>query len=511
MAKSYKAGIYLRISKENKEEKNSISNQKAIVEKYAKSHCYEIAKEYIDNGYSGILSSRPALDKMMSDIVRKQINMVIVKDTSRLTRDKNLISYFTDIFFPDNDIRFISVTEYVDTGERYDIDDMVALRGIINQSYLDDISKKIKSVKTEFKKQGKFIENSVPYGYVKKSNNKYQLVVDIYVADVIKKIFSLYLQGMKPLKIANELNCQKIKTPSEYQKLNKQAKCWTNKIVSRILANPVYTGRLPINKYNNDYRLKKISVTPNNKLKFCENSHEPIISIEDFNEVQRIRASRVKNERTEYLYLLKDLVYCKNCGCKLTYKNKNPLRQNSKGIVIGKKNENGRFICEEHSRNKKICKYNDIKISEMVLNKIVLKCLSQRLKEIQIEKYGLLVESEISKLIPEKSNEKKLKMELDKQEKYFKIIYTKKVEGIITEKEFLEKYNSYKNIINKIKKELDRLGKNNKMQSFSNKVNKLILDFSDTKRFNNIMLKKMIEKIEVNRNNEIDILFYNLE
>lgn len=151
LSKEYKAGVYLRISKEDKEEKNSISSQKAIVEKYAKDHNYEIVEEYIDNGYSGILSSRPALDKMMLDIVRKQINMVIVKDTSRLTRDKNLTSYFTDIFFPDNDIRFISVTEYVDTGERYDIDDMVALRGIINQSYLDDISKKLRQLKLNLK------------------------------------------------------------------------------------------------------------------------------------------------------------------------------------------------------------------------------------------------------------------------------------------------------------------------------------------------------------------------
>ena len=505
LAKEYKAGVYLRISKEDKEKKNSISSQKAIVEKYAKDHNYEIVEEYIDNGYSGILSSRPALDKMMLDIVRKQINMVIVKDTSRLTRDKNLTSYFTDIFFPDNDIRFISVTEYVDTGERYDIDDMVALRGIINQSYLDDISKKIKAVKTEFKKQGKFIENSVPYGYKKDSNNKYQLVIDIVAADVIKEIFSLYLEGIKPFDIAKELNNRNIKTPSVYQNLNQKAKCWTNKIVSRILANPVYTGRLPINKYSNDYKQKKTKVTPNNKLEFCENTHEPIISIDDFEEVQRRRASRTKNERTEYLYLLKDLVYCNNCGCKLTYKNDKPLRRNSKGIILGKKNENGRFVCEEHARNKSVCKYNDIKITEKALNEIVLKRVSKRLKEIQIEKYGSLVESEVVKAIPAKSDEKKLKMELDKQEKYFKILYTKKVEGIISEDEFLEKYNVHQNKINEIKEELDSLGEKNKMKNFPKQVNKLIIDFSDTKKFDNTMLKKFVEKIEVNRNNKIDI------
>lgn len=95
---------------------------------------------------------------MIRDITLGKINMLIVKDMSRLTRDKNLTSYFTDIFFPDNDVRLISVTEYVDTGERYEIDDAVALRGIVNQSYLEDISKKIKAVKTNLKKQGNLLK-----------------------------------------------------------------------------------------------------------------------------------------------------------------------------------------------------------------------------------------------------------------------------------------------------------------------------------------------------------------
>ena len=102
-------------------------------------------------------------------------------------------------------------------------------------------------------------------------------------------------------------------------------------------------------------------------------------------------------------------------------------------------------------------------------------------------------------------NGKKLKMELDKQEKYFKILYTKKVEGIISEDEFLEKYNVHQNKINEIKEELNRLGKKNKMQNFPKQVNKLIIDFSDTKKFDNTLLKKFVEKIEVNRNNKIDI------
>src|SRR5699024_7840823 len=109
--KEYRAAIYLRLSKEDREINNSIDMQREITTQYAKEHKYKIIDEYIDNGYSGILSSRPGLNKMMIDIIRNKINMVIVKDMSRLTRDKNMTSYYTDIFFPDNDVRLISVTE----------------------------------------------------------------------------------------------------------------------------------------------------------------------------------------------------------------------------------------------------------------------------------------------------------------------------------------------------------------------------------------------------------------
>ena len=151
--KEYKAGIYLRLSKEDINTNNSIEAQRDITSKYAKEHGFAIVKEYVDNGWSGILDSRPALNEMIIDIVKKHINMVIVKDLSRLTRDKNKTGYYTEIFFPDNDVRLISVTEFIDSGERYEIDDTIMLRGIMNQSYIADISKKIKSVKTNMKKQ----------------------------------------------------------------------------------------------------------------------------------------------------------------------------------------------------------------------------------------------------------------------------------------------------------------------------------------------------------------------
>ena len=203
--KDYKAGIYLRLSKEDTNTNNSIEAQRDITLKYAKEHNINVINEYVDNGYSGIIDSRPALNKMTIDILRKKIDMVIVKDLSRLTRDKNKTGYYTEIFFPDNDVRLVSVTEFIDSGERYEIDDTIMLRGIMNQSYIEDTSKKIKAVKTNMKKQGKYVEKNVPYGYKKHENDKYKVIVDEDVADNVKLIFNMYLNGFTQGEIAKYL------------------------------------------------------------------------------------------------------------------------------------------------------------------------------------------------------------------------------------------------------------------------------------------------------------------
>ena len=203
--KDYKAGIYLRLSKEDTNTNNSIEAQRDITLKYAKEHNINVINEYVDNGYSGIIDSRPALNKMIIDILRKKIDMVIVKDLSRLTRDKNKTGYYTEIFFPDNDVRLVSVTEFIDSGERYEIDDTIMLRGIMNQSYIEDTSKKIKVVKTNMKKKGKYVEKNVPYGYKKDENDKYKVIVDEDVADNVKLIFNMYLNGCTQGEIAKYL------------------------------------------------------------------------------------------------------------------------------------------------------------------------------------------------------------------------------------------------------------------------------------------------------------------
>ena len=243
--KEYRAGIYLRLSKEHLEDNNSIEAQREITTKYAIKNGYRIVKEYADNGYSGILDSRPALNRMMLDITRGFINMVIVKDISRLTRNKNKTGWYTEIFFPDNDVRFISVTEFIDSGERYEIDDTIMLRGIANQYYITDISKKLRANKQAMKNAGQYVENGAPYGYKKAENDKHKIIIDDEVADVIRLIYNMYLKGNTGFQIATYLNNEKIKNPSRYMKMKNWARKWRAETVNDILSNPFY-----MRKYN---------------------------------------------------------------------------------------------------------------------------------------------------------------------------------------------------------------------------------------------------------------------
>ncbi len=503
--KEYNAAIYLRLSKEDRETNNSIDIQREITTKYAKEHRYNIAQEYVDNGYSGILSSRPALNKLMTDIVRNKVNMVIVKDISRLTRDKNLTSYYTDIFFPDNDVRLISVTEYIDTGEKYEIDDVVALRGIVNQSYLEDMSRKIKSVKRNFKEQGKFIESSVAYGYKKDSNNNYKLIIDEYAASIIREIYEAFINGNKPLQIAQNLNNRNIKTASQYLELKNKGKYWTKSMINRILTNPIYAGNMVLNKYSTDYKTKKKVLVPKSKYEILHNTHPSIISQEDYNLVQQIKGNKTKKDFKTYLYLLKGLIYCKHCGRRMTYKNSYPIRIDTNGKITGKPNDIGYFICEEHYRHPEVCNAFN-KIMEKDLNEIVLKKVSKRLKQLQIGKYAGDIqkyrESQNTKL----NNYKKIKNEITRQESNFKILYSKKVEGIISEERFLKDYNEYKEKITELKDRLDSLEKSENTFESRSDIEKLIIEFENCNKFGNDILKKLIEKIEIGTEQKVEII-----
>lgn len=502
--KEYKAGIYLRISKEDTNTNNSIEAQRDITLNYAKKHNISVINEYVDNGYSGILDSRPALNKMIVDILRKRINMVIVKDLSRLTRDKNKTGYYTEVFFPDNDIRLISVTEFIDSGKRYEIDDTIMLRGIMNQSYIADISKKIKAVKTDIKKNGKYVEKNVPYGYKKDEEDKYNVIVDENVADNVKLIYRMYLQGYSQGEIAKYLTKMKIDTPKKYKGQNVTINEWRNDSISRILKDPFYTGKMIINKLYTDYRTKKKYKTPKEEWIFKENTHKAIISQEQFDKIQEILEEKFYKPKNKYEYLLKGLVYCGHCKARMQYKYRTRTKIRNK--ILEEPQKCWYYKCRMIYKFPDICNKGH-SIMENTLNEIVINTVKQKLNTINIDiainkitdeyRKNDITYKEIQLL---ENNETKIDNEMKK-------LYSKRVDEKISIENFKLQYNELKSKLKETEKVLEEFQEKNKTKLSKENLEKIIIDFKQGKEFTYEILKQLINRIEVYEDKKVKIEF----
>lgn len=500
--REYKAGIYLRLSCEDVQENNSIDAQRIITTEYAIKNKYNIVEEYVDNGYSGMLNSRPALNKMISDILRNKINMVIVKDISRLTRDKNKTGYYTEIFFPDNDIRFVSVTELIDTGERYEIDDSIMLKGIVNQYYVADISKKIKSVKTNKKKNGYFVEHCVPYGYKKDNKNKYDVVIDEEVAENVKLIYKMYIQGYSQGRIAKHLTSLGIDTAKKYKGQPVTINQWRSDSVSRILKDPFYTGQMVINKYENDYRTGKTKITPRDKWILVSGRHKPLVQQCDYDLVQQKLEENYKKPKQRYEYLLRGLVFCGHCKSRLQYKNR--TRTKVRNRILDEPKITWYFKCRMLYRFPNICNRGHY-IKEEVLNKIVIDNLSKRLSKIRIDdSTGKVIDeyknNDANYKLLEQYKKRKSKLESD-----VTVLYNKKLEGIILADRFKEQYTKVKAEIKEVEFKISQLEPLCNIDNINEEMQKIIIDFKNGKELTNDIMKILIKRIEVYEDMQIDI------
>ena len=502
--REYRAGIYLRLSKEDIQENNSIEAQRTITTEYAIKNGFNVVAEYEDNGYSGMLNSRPSLDRMIVDIIRNKINMVIVKDISRLTRDKNKTGYYTEIFFPDNDVRFISVTELIDSGERYEIDDSIMLRGIVNQYYVADISKKIKSVKTNMKMNGNFVEHKVPYGYKKDDEDKYKLLIDENVSENVKLIFSMYLDGYTQGQIARHLTSLGIDTPKKYKGEKCKINEWRNDTIGRMLEDPTYTGKIITNKYVSDYRTKKKKKTPKENWILVPGRFEAIISEEDFEKVKQKRENINKGSKEKYDYLLRGLVHCGHCKSRLQYKYRTRTKIRDKYLENPQKS--WYYKCRMLYRFPSICDKGHT-IMEHKLNEIVLSSLRKRLSLFKIDECtGKVIDEYKSKnsnfKLLEQYQKKKNKLEVN-----VTTLYNRKLEGLISVEEFKEQYPNLKLELKETEKQIEELESICNASEINGKLKDIILDFKNGKEFDNETIRCLIDRIEVYEDMRIDITY----
>lgn len=330
---NYKAAAYLRLSKEeynNEKESNSIINQRQIIDNYLKEHKeYKLVDYYVDDGYSGTNFDRPEFQRMLKDIKNKKIDVIIIKDLSRLGRNYIETGNFVEVVFPAMGLSVISVDEnYEMDSLDYYGSDYVPLKNLFNDMYAKDISKKVRSSLIVKKHNGEFVGKLAPYGYIKDPKDKHKFLIDKNVSHIIKKIFDMILLGKSRKEIAEHLNNKNVLTPSLYKLSNEnknnedliRSKKWNAEIVNRILRNETYTGTLIQNiKTKPNYRTDKLIDVNKDEWIITENHHEPIISKDKFEEVQNILDKKKGSRNSEDILL--SYLKCADCGSLVYLKN----------------------------------------------------------------------------------------------------------------------------------------------------------------------------------------------
>ena len=212
---NYTAGIYCRLSSEDSAEHESMSigNQKAMLSDYVKRQGWEVGDIYIDDGYSGTNFERPDFKRMIGDIENGKINMVVVKDLSRLGRNYIMCGQYTEIYFPEKGVRFIAVNDNVDTINNTGSMDITPFKHILNDMYAKDISTKIKSSLHMKAMRGEYLGALDPYGYVRDPKDKHKLLVNEETAPIVKRIFEMCAGGMGSRSIATTLNNEGVLSP----------------------------------------------------------------------------------------------------------------------------------------------------------------------------------------------------------------------------------------------------------------------------------------------------------
>ena len=365
--------LYCRLSQEDERagESLSIENQKDMLLRYAREHHFQNPTFFVDDGVSGVTYDRPGFQAMLAEIEAERVAVCITKDLSRLGRNSALTGLYTNFTFPQYGVRYIAINDNFDTIDPNSTDnDFAGIKNWCNEFYARDTSRKIRAVNKAKGERGVPLTTNVPYGYLKDPDNPRRWKIDPVAADVVRRIFSMCMEGRGPKQIANQLKADKVLTPASYKALqgikspNKKPEDpydWKSSTVVAILERREYTGcTVNFKTYTNSIWDKKQRDNPIEKQAIFPNTHERIIDDDVFEKVQEIRQQRHRMIRTGRSSIFSGLVYCADCGSKMLYgsSNNGDLDQDF-------------FDCSLHRKSKEKCNGHFIRVK--VLERLVLK------------------------------------------------------------------------------------------------------------------------------------------
>lgn len=508
----WETAVYLRLSREDEKEdfnkeSESIENQLKFLKGFVDSKGWKIKKIYKDDGFSGTNFDRPGFKEMISDIENRKINMVITKDLSRLGRDYIDTGYYIEKYFPSKDIRYIAVTDNVDTFNVNNTNnDITPFKAVFNDMYARDTSKKVRTILMTKAMNGESIKSFQPYGYMKDPSNKNKILIDRNVSEIVVKIFQMYKNGNTKKQICDYLNENNIMTPlkykeetTNYRNPNKRFYIWSSCMITKILRDQIYIGDLVQHKHTKiNYKVKKnVKVHPSQYI-IVENNHEPIINKETFYTVQKMldkQSNEWSYSKSSTPHLLRGLVYC-SCGGRVTY-NKNHGKY-------------FRCVCSSYKKaGAKFC--NNIQyLREDELISIVLGNLRKNVKKyLDFKRLNYNVNK------PKKNDNKtEIRKQLNLLEQKIKNMYEDKLNGIIftdlfvqMAKELEEKKKGLIKILDDIKRK-DEEDKKEISEDMIEEYIKKVLSFDEKDNIDREILVKLIDKIVI-ENKKVKSISYN--
>lgn len=510
----FNVAVYIRLSREDgdKEESDSVGNQRKLLTDYvAKKEDFILYDTYIDDGYSGTNFNRPSFQRMIADIEDGRVNCVVVKDLSRFGRDYIDTGRYLERYFPELGVRFISVTDSIDSMKQaYDM--LLPIKNIFNEQYARDISKKIQATVKSKQKAGEFIGAFTSYGYKKSPVNKNKLAIDDYAASVVRRIFSLYIQGYGKQKIAKLLNAEGILCPAEYKKVNgenykncnrlESTTYWSYSTINSILHREMYVGNMVQGTKHQRMRSKQKKM-PKEDWIIVENTHEPIIDKETWDKAQSLLTKRTRELDLETnKNIFAGFVKCGDCGRAMA-KNMWRHADGSKtySLYCGTYKRNGKQYCTPHTLPMAVLE--DIVLGDL---KAIIDSVDDLKELVQSQNFTA---SKVKKIADTELS--KVKAELERVKKLKKSIYEDYRDELISKEEFLsyrEDYLKKEELYSKQIEALEEKKKDNVTEDvFETPWLKRLLELKDIEALDRDIVVEMISEIKVYENRKIKITY----
>ena len=371
--------LYCRLSRDDEQDglSGSIKNQQAILEKYAQENGFKNTRVFIDDGWSGTNFARPAFTEIMGLAEKGLIGALIVKDHSRLGRNRLIVGQLLEEGFDSLGVRYIAIMDNIDTAKG--ISDLVPMQDLFNEWHAKNTSQKVRNVFKSKGMSGAPLTTNPPYGYLKDPENKNGWIVDEEAAKTVRQIFAWCVDGLGPTQIAKRLKAAKVPTPTEHWG-NIGRNCskppaipynWCSATVADILSKQEYCGdTINFRSTTKSFKNKKKIDRPPEEWQIFKNTHPAIIDREVFALVQELRKHRRRPTKSGIVSPFSGLLYCADCGEKLYY-----------SVTNNYKREQAYFFCSSYRKNSEVCSAHYIR--EKVVEQIVLESMQRILLNVQ--------------------------------------------------------------------------------------------------------------------------------